>query len=78
MKRVFGFAMAAVLAAFLAGYGTARVEAKVEYTKKEGKGCTTCHVKSGDKELNDTGKCYAKNDHSLKACKVPDKKEGSK
>jgi len=25
---------------------------------KEKKGCVTCHVKLGDKELNDTGKYY--------------------
>ena len=32
--------------------------AKAEYTKKEGKPCTTCHTKG--KELNDVGKCYEK------------------
>jgi hypothetical protein len=35
-------------------YGTA------EYTKKEKKPCTTCHVKVGDKELNDAGRYYEK------------------
>jgi hypothetical protein len=42
--------------------------AKPEYTKKEKKGCTTCHVTQGKKDLNDTGKCYAEHDHSLDAC----------
>jgi hypothetical protein len=32
--------------------------AKPEYTKKEKKGCTTCHVAQGKKDLNDVGKCY--------------------
>ena len=46
--------------------------AKPEYTKKEKKGCTFCHV-SGSKELNDAGKYYKEHDHSLKrlqACEV--------
>jgi len=43
--------------------------AKPEYSKKEGgKSCTYCHVKAGSKDLNDVGKCYAKNDHSLAKC----------
>jgi len=41
---------------------------KAEYTKKEGKPCTYCHVKAGSKELNDVGKCYEKNKHSLEGC----------
>lgn len=40
---------------------------KVEYTKKEKKGCTVCHVKANSKELNDVGKCYEKN-KSLQGC----------
>ncbi|HYW43453.1 MAG TPA: hypothetical protein VE959_11400 [Bryobacteraceae bacterium] len=62
-----------LLAGFLlctsAGFG------KPEYMKKENlKSCTTCHSKMEAKEnmaknLNDTGKCYAKNDHSLENCK---------
>jgi hypothetical protein len=38
---------------------------KPEYAKKEGKTCTFCHVKLGDKELNDTGKYYQTHEHSL-------------
>jgi hypothetical protein len=38
---------------------------KPEYAKKEGKTCTFCHVKLGDKELNDAGKFYQGHDHSL-------------
>ncbi|MDD5541576.1 MAG: hypothetical protein PHX83_00200 [Acidobacteriia bacterium] len=44
--------------------------AKPEYAKKEGnKACTFCHVKAGSKDLNDMGKCYAKNNHTLDKCK---------
>ena len=32
--------------------------AKPEYTKKEKKGCVTCHVAVAKKDLNDVGKCY--------------------
>lgn len=43
---------------------------KMEYSKTEKKPCTFCHVdvKKAPKELNDAGKCYAKNKHSLKGC----------
>jgi hypothetical protein len=53
---------------------------KPEYMKKEGvKSCTTCHGKMEGKDLmaknlNETGKCYGANDHSLAKCKVADKK----
>jgi len=43
---------------------------KAEYTKKEKKACTYCHVKAGSKDLNDVGNCYKKNDHSLKGCET--------
>ena len=52
---------------------------KPEYAKKEGKNCVTCHSKMEAKEamaknLNDVGKCYQANNHSLATCKVPEKK----
>jgi len=37
--------------------GTVSV-AKPELSKKEGKACAYCHVKTGAKELNDAGKYY--------------------
>ena len=40
-------------------------QATPEYAKKEGKGCTYCHVAAGKKDLNDGGKYYAAHDHSL-------------
>jgi len=50
-----------------------------EYAKKEGGAkCTVCHGKMEGKEamaknLNETGKCYAANDHSLAKCKTEKK-----
>ena len=44
---------------------------KSEYAKKESKGCTYCHVTAGKKDLNVTGTCYQKNDHSLAKCAAP-------
>ncbi len=38
---------------------------KAEYTKKEKKACTYCHVKANSKELNDVGKCYKAKNRSL-------------
>lgn len=32
--------------------------AKMEFSKKEGKACTFCHVKAGSKDLNNAGKFY--------------------
>jgi hypothetical protein len=43
---------------------------KPEYSKKEKKGCTFCHVKAGSKELNDIGVCYGKHKHSLEGCEA--------
>jgi hypothetical protein len=39
--------------------------AKPDYTKKEKKACTFCHVSAKSKELNDAGKYYKEHDHSL-------------
>ena len=47
---------------------------KPEYAKKEKQSCAYCHVKAGAKDLNDTGKCYQTNDHSLTKCAGPEKK----
>jgi len=41
---------------------------KPEYTKKEKKTCTYCHTAAKSKELNEVGKCYAANNHSLETC----------
>jgi hypothetical protein len=40
---------------------------KPEYTKKEKKGCVTCHTAANSKELNDVGKCYGKS-KALEGC----------
>lgn len=42
--------------------------AKKEYTAKEKKGCTFCHTAANKKDLNEVGKCYAENNHSLDGC----------
>ena len=53
---------------------------KQEYAKKEGgKACVYCHGKVEGKDamaknLNETGKCYQANEHSLAKCKAPEKK----
>jgi hypothetical protein len=44
--------------------------AKPEYTKKEKVACATCHVTAQSKDLNPTGECYKKNNHSLATCQV--------
>jgi hypothetical protein len=67
-----GIVMAGFLFCTTATYG------KPEYMKKEGvKSCTVCHSKIGtpdamkqDPNLNDVGKCYKTNDHSLAKCSV--------
>jgi hypothetical protein len=41
-----------------------------EMAKKENTECVTCHTAVGKKDLNETGKCYKKN-NSLKDCPLP-------
>jgi hypothetical protein len=65
--------MAGFMVCTTSSYGTPA------YAKKEGnKACVTCHVAAGKKDLNDTGKCYQKNEHKdLDKCpvtKAPEKK----
>jgi hypothetical protein len=43
--------------------------AKMEYSKKEGQKCSYCHTGAPSaKSLNDVGKCYQANNHSLAKC----------
>ena len=49
--------------------------AKMEYSKKEGKKCTFCHVKMGSKELNETGKYYNEHNHSLEGYRASEEKK---
>jgi hypothetical protein len=68
---VFGITLGVALAmSSLSSFGN------MEIAKKEKVACTTCHVKMGQKELNDVGKCYAKK-KNLKACESATK-EGTK
>ncbi len=49
--------------------------AKPEYTKKEKKGCTFCHVSAKSKELNEAGQYYRDHGHSLEGYKPKDEKK---
>ena len=60
--------------AILSGSMISISNALPKYATKEGKKCVYCHVKMGSKDLNDTGKCYKDNDHSLAKCPAPEKK----
>ena len=68
----------AATAAFCIAIAVSPVQAKVEYSKAEKKGCTTCHVKAAAKELNDVGKCYQDNKHSLAGCETKPAAAGKK
>jgi hypothetical protein len=70
MKAVaFSFALGVAIAlSSLSSFGNMNI------AKKEKASCTTCHVKMGDKALNDVGKCYAKK-KDLKACESGSKEE---
>jgi hypothetical protein len=43
--------------------------AKPAYGTKEKKSCTFCHVKAGQKDLNDAGNYYKEHNHSLEGYK---------
>ncbi len=60
-----------VALAILSGSMISISTAKPAYAQKEGKKCTYCHTAAGKPDLNDTGKCYKENDHSLEKCKAP-------
>lgn len=52
---------------------TTTSSATIATAKKEGnKSCVTCHVKTGSKDLNNTGKCY-KDKKDLKTCATENK-----
>lgn len=59
-----------LLAALLATSGISF--ATKEIGKKEGKPCTTCHVKAGKKDLNDVGNYY-KEKKTLEGAPAPKK-----
>lgn len=72
MKQFFGnsltfaIAMAAGMA-LLSG----NLQATKKYADETKQKCVYCHTKMGSKELNDVGKCYKTNNHSLDKCKAP-------
>jgi hypothetical protein len=60
--------------AILSGCMISVSNALPKYASKEGKKCVYCHTAGSPpsaKNLNDTGKCYKANDHSLDKCKAP-------
>ena len=46
-------------------FSLTRSDAKPEYTKKEKKACTYCHVSAKSKDLNDAGKYYKDHNNSF-------------
>ena len=72
MKRWLQYLNVAIIAVVLALFSASLMQGKPDYTKKEGKSCTTCHVKAGSKDLNGVGKCYEKS-KSLKDCEAKPK-----
>lgn len=64
-RTIVGLAVA-VFVAFM--FASPLALSKPEFAKKEGKPCTNCHVKAGQPELNDVGKCYKENKFSLEKC----------
>lgn len=64
-----------IASAIISGTLFTLAAAKMEYSKKEGKKCTSCHVKMGSKELNDAGKYYKEHNHSLEGYKAPEEEK---
>ena len=73
MKTLLGVVQMVLAALLLVAFTSAVTHGRPEYSKKEKTACTTCHTKTGSKELNDVGKCYAQK-KSLEACQAPPKK----
>lgn len=67
--RVFGWWLWVVPVVLTLWSGS--TQAKQEYSKKESKVCTYCHVKLGEKELNDAGKYYKDHNYSLEGYQPP-------
>lgn len=56
--RRYRFVCAALAGLAVVAFSALPLDAKLEFSKLEKKGCTTCHVTAKSKELNDTGKYY--------------------
>jgi cytochrome c553 len=76
-----GLVVAGFLFCTATSFGTPAYLAKEKKTNAAVTSCAYCHVKTGapdamkkDPNLNDTGTCYQKNDHSLAKCPPPPKK----
>jgi hypothetical protein len=69
MKLFQVLVVLAILSGSLISISTS--SAKPAYATKEHKKCTYCHLAAGKPDLNDTGKCYKDNNHSLDKCAAP-------
>lgn len=58
MKKLFQLAIPAMILASGVLFNTTTSYAKKEFTVKEKKPCTFCHVAASSKELNEAGKFY--------------------
>jgi hypothetical protein len=68
--KLLKFSIPALVLTFGLTFATTTSFAKVEYSKKEKKGCTFCHVKAGSKDLNAAGNYYKDHNHSLEGYKA--------
>lgn len=62
--RTLRFVLPASIALTALLLSTVTIQAKPEFSKKEKKGCTFCHIANGKKELNPAGDYY-KEKHTL-------------
>ncbi len=67
--KLLKFSIPALVLTLAFTFSTANLFGKAEYTKKEKKGCTFCHVKAGSKDLNAAGKYYKEHNNSLEGYK---------
>jgi anaerobic selenocysteine-containing dehydrogenase len=74
-RKFMKLVRALFVAAIASGFFLTIAQAKPEYSKKEKKSCTFCHVKVGSKELTAAGKYYKEHDHSLKGYKGEEHKK---
>ena len=68
MKR-FKFGIPAAILVMGFSFNLTTSFATPEFTKKEKKACTVCHVNAKSKDLNEVGKCY-KERNSLTGCET--------
>jgi hypothetical protein len=72
MNQSFGktLTFAVTLAAGMVLF-SGNLQANKKWAAQTKQKCTYCHVTAGKPDLNDTGKCFKDNNHSLDKCKAP-------